>query len=126
MSKKLQYMLNWFAVFFWMGVIYYFSNQPDLRSAFEPAWDYVLRKGAHFLEYFTLCYLLYRAIGAHGIPVVPAIFMSIVVAVGYAVSDEWHQGWIAGRVGSPIDVSIDTLGILACAALLFKRSHRIR
>ena len=126
MNSQLRHVFDWLAVFVWMGIIYYFSNQPDLKSALEPAWDYVLRKGAHFLEYFVLCYLLYRAIRGHDAPLVPSLLISVFAAVAYAISDEWHQGWVSGRVASPVDVSIDTLGVLACAALLFRRNHNQR
>ena len=126
MNNQLRHTLDWLAVFAWMGLIYYFSNQPDLKSALAPTWDHVLRKGAHFLEYFTLCYLLYRAIRGHGIPLVPSLLICVLAAVGYAISDEWHQGWVSGRTSSPIDASIDTLGVLACAVLLFRRNRDYR
>lgn len=126
MNKQLRHFFDWVAVIAWMGMIYYFSNQPDLKTALEPGWDYILRKGAHFLEYFTLCYFLYRAIRGHGVGVRLALVLSVTFAAAYALSDEWHQGWITGRIASPIDVLIDTLGALTCAVLLFRRGKTSR
>jgi VanZ family protein len=36
--------LNYFLLIFWMGVIFYLSNQPDLKSGFESRLDFILRK----------------------------------------------------------------------------------
>jgi VanZ family protein len=35
-----------------------------------------------------------------------------VLAVAYAVTDEFHQRFVAGRHGAPLDVLIDTAGVL--------------
>jgi VanZ family protein len=45
------------------------------------------------------------------------------VSVVYAISDEFHQSFIEGRNGSPIDVAIDSVGI-AAAALWLRRRER--
>lgn len=123
MSNQSRHLLDWFMVIAWMSVIYYFSDQPDLKSALAPTWDHVVRKAAHFLEYLTLCYLLCRAIRRHGVAMLPALLVSVYFASLYAVTDEWHQGWVTGRITSPIDVLIDTLGALTCAILLFRREQ---
>ena len=47
------------------------------------------------------------------------------LATAYAVSDEFHQTFVAGRSGSPIDVAIDLAGILVALALL-ARNPRLR
>jgi VanZ family protein len=56
-------------------------------------------------EYGLLFLLLLRALG----PSRPAA--AAVIAVMYAVTDEWHQSFVSGRVGSPVDVAIDALGV---------------
>ena len=40
------------------------------------------------------------------------IFVSICVGLLYAISDETHQYFIPGRQASPIDVGIDTCGVI--------------
>ena len=37
----------------------------------------------------------------------------MIVGVGYASFDEYHQSFVAGRGPSVIDVGIDSLGVLA-------------
>jgi VanZ family protein len=93
----------WAVVVLWMGVIFAFSSIPHLSSGLG-TWDYVLRKGAHMTEYGILAVLLVRALGRE----LPAL----AVAVAYAASDELHQHFVRGRHASPIDVGIDTVGLL--------------
>ena len=87
-----------------MGVIFALSAQPSLNSGL--AWDTVLRKAAHMTEFGLLWLLWWRALG-YGSRLVPAA-----IAVAYAVTDELHQTAVEGRVGSPVDVLIDTAGVL--------------
>jgi VanZ family protein len=97
-----------------MGVIFLLSAQPDLNSGLG-TWDTVLRKGAHMLEFGLLWALWWRAFGYRASGAAAAI------ALAYAVSDEYHQSFVEGRVGSPVDVLIDAAGI-ALAALLARRA----
>ena len=39
--------------------------------------------------------------------------LSIVVAGAYAMTDEWHQSFVATRYASAVDVLIDTAGAAA-------------
>ena len=87
-----------------MAVIFALSAQPSLDSGLS--WDDVLRKGAHMVEFGLLWLLWWRALG-YGSRLVPAA-----IAVAYAVTDEIHQTTVEGRVGSPVDVLIDTAGVL--------------
>jgi VanZ family protein len=55
-------------------------------------------------EYAILAALLLRALGRD----VPAFL----AAVGYAATDELHQHFVAGRHASPVDLGIDTVGVV--------------
>ena len=48
--------------------------------------------------------------------------IAIVVALAYAVSDEWHQSFVPGRTATPVDVAIDAIGI-GLAALTAGRTR---
>ena len=96
-----------------MGVIFLLSAQPDLNSGLG-TWDTVLRKLAHMAEFGLLWFLWWRALG-YGNRWWPAL-----IAVAYAVTDELHQSTVEGRVGSPVDVLIDTAGV-AVAMLVARR-----
>ena len=86
----------------WAAVIFSFSSIPDLGTGLG-TWDLVLRKLVHTAEYAILGALLVRATGRSG--------LALAIGTLYAVSDEVHQVFVAGRHGSPIDVAIDAVGI---------------
>jgi VanZ family protein len=94
---------RWLPVLVWAGVIFAFSSIPSLGTGLG-TWDYVLRKGAHMTEYAVLACLLMRALGSYG--------WAFGLAVAYAATDEFHQTFVRGRHGSPIDVGIDAVGAL--------------
>lgn len=102
---------HWAPILMTAGVIYFLSDQPDLKSGLAPAYDLILRKLAHGFEYALLTFLATRAFYAgHRVSLRWAALGALVIAVLYAVSDEYHQGFVRGRHGAPHDVVIDTLG----------------
>lgn len=102
-----------------MGLIFFLSAQPDLSSGLG-AWDLVLRKIGHACIFGLLCGLWWRALRTAA-PQRHAIAAAWVVTVLFAISDEWHQSFVAGRHGSLLDVLIDTVGATAVAALVARR-----
>jgi VanZ family protein len=94
----------WLPVFAWAAVIFALSSIPSLATGLG-TWDTVLRKAAHIGEYAVLGALLYRALEREA----PALAVGIV----YAATDEFHQHFVSGRVGSVIDVAVDALGVAA-------------
>lgn len=103
-----------------MGLIFYLSHQPNLSTGLG-TWDLILRKLAHIGSYALLTLLWFRALFPHSRR---AQTWAAVISLLYAVSDEYHQTFIEGRRGSPIDVLIDGIGVTAAALLI--RSGRIR
>lgn len=110
--KKLTTVLNWLLVIIWMGVIFYFSSLPDLKSELPNFWDLVFRKLAHFSEYFVLTYFLIKALLGHRIKKKTVLLVALLLAFSYAISDEYHQTFTLGRSGRFEDVLIDSVGIL--------------
>ena len=98
-----------------MGVIFFLSAQEDLNSGLG-VWDTIGRKLVHMATYGVLWWLWYRALGLRS----PAAAIAITLA--YAVSDEFHQTFVEGRHGSPVDVLIDAAGV-AIAVVLWSRSR---
>lgn len=93
----------WLPVFAWAAVIFALSSVPDLGTGLG-GWDLLLRKIAHAVEFGVLGALFLRATGR------PAL--AFVLGALYAVSDEVHQSFVPGRMGSAVDVAIDTIGVL--------------
>ena len=104
----------WAPVVLWAAVIFSFSSVPDLGTGLG-TWDLVLRKIAHAGEFAVLGALLFRALRDE----LPALGLG----VAYAASDELHQHFVEGRVGSPLDVLIDSVGV-AIGVLLWRRVAR--
>lgn len=139
MDKKT---LKWLAVAVWMGVIFIYSNQPavvsseksgfviemfkalglNLNSIFGDLASFVVRKTAHFTEYFILYILVYNAV-LESKEKKKSLLYSIIIVFLYACSDEIHQIFIPGREGRIKDVMIDTSGgILALIIMAFTKS----
>ena len=107
----------WLPVLAWAALIFALSSVPDLGTGLG-GWDLVLRKLAHVAEYAVLGALLVRATGRGG--------LAFALGTLYAASDEFHQAFVPGRMGSPLDVIIDVLGV-ACGVLLWQtiRARRL-
>lgn len=111
---------RWLPPFALMAVIFLLSAQPNLSSGLGLI-DLVGRKLVHAAEFGLLCVLWWRALRTVARPR-PALVAAALVSVLYAASDEYHQSFVAGRSGNPLDVLIDTLGI-AVAWVLLERRH---
>lgn len=92
----------WLPVVAWAAVIFGLSSVPDLGTGLG-GWDLVVRKLAHVTEYAILGALLVRALGRP--------WAAFLAGITYAVSDEIHQSFVPGRLGSPVDVAIDAAGV---------------
>ncbi|MBL7155011.1 MAG: VanZ family protein [Candidatus Portnoybacteria bacterium] len=114
MKTKIQ---NWFLVFIWAGLIFFLSHQPELKSGLPERWDFFLAKSAHFLEYAILCFLLIQALQEHKLTKKKILILAVILAMGYALADEYHQSFILGRSASLRDVFIDSSGVLLIAWL---------
>ena len=100
----------------WAGLIFALSSVPDLGTGLG-GWDLVLRKLAHAAEFGVLGALLVRALSAP--------WPAFLLGAAYAVSDEVHQSFVEGRMGSPLDVVIDAVGV-GFGVVLWQRLMRSR
>ena len=103
-----------------MAVIFALSAQPSLDSGLG-AIDRVGRKFLHAGEYALLCGLWWRALRTKLSPNA-ALLAAFAVTVAYSTTDEYHQHFVSGRHGTPVDVAIDAVG--AGAAAWWIRSRR--
>ncbi|WP_127837379.1 VanZ family protein [Clostridium prolinivorans] len=126
MDKK---KIKWLLVVAWMIVIFIFSNQPgdisdknskfviyvfnllglDLNSTFGDLANFIVRKGAHFTEYFILYMFLYNAF-IESFSFKKSLIFSLIIVFFYASLDEFHQSFVPGRGPAFRDVLIDTMG----------------
>ena len=81
---------------------------------------HLIRKSAHFTEYFIFSILLFRAVrGARigwrwtwGIT-------ALIIAASYACLDEIHQAFVASRTATPWDSLLDSVGAFFAYLVLF-------
>jgi VanZ family protein len=102
-----------------MGVIFFFSAQPDLATGLG-VWDTILRKAAHMAEYGLLWFLWQRALQTR------TPWPAVAITLAYAASDEFHQSFVDGRHGTPVDVLIDAVGVAIAVVLYTRRKARAR
>jgi VanZ family protein len=109
------YLTEWFppsSINSWLPHLeFYFSGQ--LLTWKEPyvLLEFIFRKSAHVMEYAVLTLLWFINLQATSLKRYN-LFISPVLALAYAASDEWHQTFIAGRTGHAIDVAVDSIGML--------------
>lgn len=121
--------MNWILLIAWMILIFAMSNQPadisnkqsdlfinilafigiDLNSALGSIASFIVRKAAHFTEYFIL-YWLAVSVFKNYIETKKARMYSLAIVLGYAIADEVHQYFIPGRAMALRDVIIDFSG----------------
>jgi VanZ family protein len=97
-----------------MAIVFALSAQADLNSGLG-GWDTLLRKLGHMAEFGLLWWLWQRALGR------PALAAAITLA--YAATDEWHQSYVTGRHGTPVDWAIDAAGVAIAIALWARYSQ---
>jgi VanZ family protein len=100
-----------------MGVIFGLSATPDLNSGLGTI-DLVGRKAIHMSEYGLLWWLWSRAFGFR------RPWAAAAVTIAYAATDEWHQTFVKGRHGTPVDVAIDAVGVAVTWGLLRLRAGK--
>jgi VanZ family protein len=104
----------WAPVVLWAALIFALSSITDLGTGLGD-WDVVLRKLAHIAEYAVLGALVLRA--------ARSVSVAVLLGSAYAVTDEFHQTFVSGRHGSPVDWLIDTTGVVLGVAVASRLSE---
>jgi VanZ family protein len=109
-----------------MAMIFLFSAQES--SGGHDVFDFLTRKLAHVIEYTALTYLWWRAFRGLevGRDLRAALAPAIAIALVYAASDEFHQTFVRGRHGTPVDVLIDAIGMAIVAFAVIRAYGRRR
>ena len=120
-------LLGWLPVLAWAGLIFAFSAQPDLRFLPDAGLDFVVRKVGHAAVFGILALLAWRAVGMTTVWRQPRTWaVALGLTVGYAITDELHQGFVAGRHPSLVDAVIDSLGALVAIGIVLAIVSRLR
>lgn len=114
MRQKILFRLSlWTPPVIWAGLIFLFSSLTVTPTS-EFYWkDFIIKKTAHIVEYGVFATLLYRALRGSGVEKLNAALISILIAVVYGATDEFHQSFTPGREPRVRDVVFDTIGAVA-------------
>jgi VanZ family protein len=99
-----------------MALIFYLSAQP--AAAHHPWWELIARKLGHITGYALLTALWAWAL--QGVVRRPLAW-AVAIALAYACTDEYHQTFVHGRNGTPVDVLVDAIGMTIAATLIHLR-----
>lgn len=130
---KMRKKLAWLMVVLWMMLIFYFSQQSvfaskglsttitkeliEIAEKIIPMEKvqvedihHLVRKNAHFFIYFCLGIFALIALKLSGIKGYRSSLIALILCMIYAVTDEFHQLFVAGRGAQMKDVVIDWAG----------------
>lgn len=117
-------LLRWIPAVFWMGVIFYLSDQTgsELGSLF-PFLDNF--NWGHYVAYFILALAVYWAI--HHRNWKYAKWYVVIFCVIYGITDEWHQSFVPNRTPDLRDLVNNTIGasLAMIATHLWERRKRL-
>lgn len=96
-----------------MLTIFILSSRPSFGITSTFLYDFLIFKILHMIEYGLLYLLLFRALyKSSKNPSQKQLALAALIAVLYAISDEFHQTLVPTREGKLRDVFIDSAGIL--------------
>ena len=106
--KKIK-ILNWLPALVMMGVIFWFSAQPAEELPVFSWADTIVKKSGHVIGYGLLAFTYWYGLGM----VRQKNWLAWLLAVLFALTDEYHQSFVSGRHPSIWDVLIfDNIGAL--------------
>lgn len=149
----------WSLVVVWTGMLFFFSSQTAAESTvlsgntirflleiFHPYYlemttsqqsqliaelQHLVRNTAHVFGYFILAILCMLALRQHQLKNGQRMALTLLICIGYALTDEMHQLFVTGRAFEVTDLGLDLCGTLAGLAVMlimmfFKRQKTKR
>lgn len=100
----------WLPPVIWGSIIFSFSSLHTISTTDFYLGDFLLKKTAHIMEYGIFATLLHRALVNSNVKKEKAMWMAVLIALIYGVTDEFHQSFTPGRTPTLRDILIDTAG----------------
>ena len=99
---------------------------PSAGPEFLAWFHFLVRKAGHLSEYAILATLAARAFrhSSHQFIKLHWFNFSVLLAVVYALSDEFHQSFVPSRTASIYDSLIDSVGALIALSIIWFRHRR--
>jgi VanZ family protein len=108
---------GWLPPVVWAALIFALSAQPNLRFVPDQGLDFVVRKVGHMGVFGILVLLVWSALSNTSSSLRRPWAWALALVLLYAATDELHQGFVAGRHPSVVDVAIDGSGALIALAV---------
>lgn len=134
----------WVLILIWCALIFSQSAKPAIESSKESGaivtfannvimsvtgvdkpvvTEVVVRKSAHFMEYFIMGVLLFKGLCRKD-KLAASMIISILSGALYAASDEFHQYFVPGRAMRLLDFCIDSLAVVIAVLVMYGWSKR--
>lgn len=110
MSTLKRFGRRWGPALLLMSVIFWASHTPSDDLPDFGVWDTLAKKLAHAAGYALLALAYLHGLSDGQPPTARRAALSVALASLYAMTDEFHQTFVAGRTASALDVMIDTAG----------------
>ncbi len=124
-ASRRRFVLAWLPVVAWCGFIFLLSSRPSPEFSQDAFWDVAIKKTGHVGIFGVLAVLVWRAL-ASTTRVVWSRTLAVVLVAGYAITDELHQVFTAGRHPAVSDVLIDTTGAVIAVLVVGFLVRRVR
>jgi VanZ family protein len=103
--------------FIWMAVIFFLSHQSTI--AYPASLDArIVSTLGHIGVFAVLAVLIWWALGLCPLSLDRRAVLSVVLAILYGVTDEWHQSFVPGRMPDMMDIVADTFGATVAMILM--------
>ncbi len=102
------------------------SMDENEKVSFVASAQFLIRKSAHFLSYFSMGFFCFLAINTYAVKIRRKFLLSTAICVIFSITDEIHQLFVPGRSGEVRDVLIDSSGILLATSILTFILYKIK
>jgi len=125
---KLLLILSWLVLIFASSQIILPESDPVYKKVL---YDYIFDKDTHVLLYSGLTFLILNFLACYPVRFRRSALCTIVVAVLFGASDEYHQSFVSGRDASLYDLAFDVIGSITGIAVYWlwfgaKRFHNVK
>ncbi|MFN2577195.1 MAG: VanZ family protein [Pyrinomonadaceae bacterium] len=99
---------------------------PNVRDESLAVFHLLVRKAGHLTEYAILATLAARALQGSARDFLRRhwFWLSLLLAIAYALTDEFHQSFVPSRTASIYDCLIDSVGALIGLTVIWSRRRK--
>jgi VanZ family protein len=117
--------MRWLPALIMMVAIFSFSSIPAARLPDFGPYDFLVKKGGHAIGYAMLGLSYFYALPSR-LNSGYRWALSLMMAVLFALSDEFHQSFVQGRTSSLRDVMIDgtSAAVTVAVAAIYSSNSR--